>query len=116
MVVGYTLPPGTLRLPDLRGMYAEASGFDSLGAGGVHGDGMREITGALADVYGSYVRNSYGAISAGASRPAGIAGEMLQDIAWDVYFLASRVVPTASVNRPRAWGALACVYLGPQAS
>ena len=110
------LNTGSLRLPDLRGMYAEAAGFDSLGAGGVHGDGMREITGALADVYGSYVRNSYGAISAGASRPAGIAGGMLQNVAWDVYFFASRVVPTASVNRPRAWGALACCYLGQRAS
>ena len=116
MVVGYTLPPGTLRLPDLRGMYAEASGFDSLDAGGVHGDGMREITGTLMDVYGSYVGSSNGAISAGASRPAGIAGGELQNAAWNVHFLASRVVPTASVNRPRAWGALACVYLGPQAS
>ena len=36
------LNTGSLRLPDLRGMYAEAAGFDSLGAGGVHGDGGRE--------------------------------------------------------------------------
>ena len=28
----------------------------------------------------------------------------------------SRVVPTAPVNRPRGWGALACVYLGAPAS
>lgn len=40
------LAAGTLRLPDLRGMYAEAAGFDSLGVGGVHGDAIRNITGS----------------------------------------------------------------------
>lgn len=29
-----------------------------------------------------------------------------------IAFDASRVVPTANKNQPRAWGALACVYLG----
>lgn len=28
------------------------------------------------------------------------------------YFDSSRVVPTGAANKPRAWGALACVYLG----
>ena len=27
-------------------------------------------------------------------------------------FNASRVVPTGNANKPRAWGALACAYLG----
>ena len=31
-------------------------------------------------------------------------------------FYASRVVPTAVVNRPKSYGVLACVYLGRPAS
>lgn len=29
---------------------------------------------------------------------------------------ANRVVPTGAANKPRAWGALACAYLGTPAS
>lgn len=32
-------------MPDVRGMYPEAAGFDSLGVGGVHGDAIRNIQG-----------------------------------------------------------------------
>ncbi|MDR2572783.1 MAG: hypothetical protein LBC94_00310 [Desulfovibrio sp.] len=39
------LGAGTLRLPDIRGMYAEAAGFDSLGVGAVDGDRMRQMEG-----------------------------------------------------------------------
>ena len=38
----------TLRLPDLRGMYIESAGFDSLGVGDSQGDGSRDIIGDLA--------------------------------------------------------------------
>lgn len=31
-------------------------------------------------------------------------------------FSAARVVPTGAANKPRAWGALACAYLGQPAS
>lgn len=31
---------------------------------------------------------------------------------YSVDFDSSRVVPAGAVNKPRAWGALACVYLG----
>lgn len=33
-----------------------------------------------------------------------------------VYFDVSRVVPTGAANKTRAWGALACAYLGQPAS
>ncbi|MDR2051151.1 MAG: hypothetical protein LBQ63_05195, partial [Deltaproteobacteria bacterium] len=46
---------GALRLPDLRGMYAEAAGYDSLGVGGTHGDGIRDIRGrSIARINSNY--------------------------------------------------------------
>ena len=104
------LATGTLRLPDLRGMYAEAAGFDSLGVGGVHGDMIRNIVGS-----GVSYRSTTAAMG---------AIEMLAGTGWntgraenDIYMYNSRlniarVVPTGSANKPRAWGALACCYLG----
>ncbi|MEG6501954.1 hypothetical protein V6C16_12075, partial [Desulfovibrio sp. 1188_IL3213] len=41
------LGAGTLRMPDVRGMYAEAAGFDSLGVGDVQGDGERRKSGKV---------------------------------------------------------------------
>lgn len=35
-----------------------------------------------------------------------------QNYGAECYFDPSRVVPTGTTNSPRAWGALACVYLG----
>ena len=112
---------GALRLPDLRGMYAEAAGFDGLGVGGVHGDAMRNITagwivgwedGFLPTVHPS------GAVTT----TWGMAGQKGTNVGpaetqpFQVVFDASRIVPTAAKNAPRAWGALACVYLGRPAS
>lgn len=39
---------------------------------------------------------------------AGTAGYKNAHISFD----ASRMVPTGNANKPRAWGSLACVYLG----
>ena len=99
---------GALRLPDLRGMYAEAAGFDALGVGGTHGDGIRNITGwfsgddAVAEPW-------IGGAFYGIQTP--FTGNGIEGGA-KVGFNASRVVPTANKTQPRAWGALACVYLG----
>lgn len=110
---------GALRLPDLRGMYAEAAGFDSLGVGGTHGDAVRNITG------GHYLG---GAIASTPDSSAGafvVASLVLNQAyyaagaSWGgafVSFNSSLVVPTAAKNAPRAWGALPCVYLGQPAS
>lgn len=66
-----------------------------------------------------YILNANGGTTVGASGPFTISGGPVQGAAYfnanssyTVGFDASRVVPTAPVNRPRAWGALACVYLG----
>lgn len=97
---------GALRLPDLRGMYAEAAGFDSLGVGGVHGDMTRRIWGeSTAEGYtavtGAFYLTQPRAISIG-------QGGTRVGVGIDT----SLIVPTGAANKPRAWGALACVYLG----
>lgn len=110
---------GALRLPDLRGMYAEAAGFDSLGVGGVHGDAGRDIVGTFGLISPRSMDQSFGS---GAFLPPtqvsgytmGTAGSTVPTAS--VSFSASRVVPTAVKNQPRAWGSLACVYLGRPAS
>ena len=106
------LTAGTLRMPDLRGMYAEAAGYDSLGVGGVHGDAIRNITATLPDNYGGVQDASFGAFQGGNPRTANINGAALPNASWGLFFNSYRVVPTASANQPRAWGALACCYLG----
>lgn len=110
------LDAGTLRIPDLRGMYAEAAGYDNFGTGGVHGDYARRIQG---NIY------TGGAESAGYAEGAlypylfnrqtsgtGASGSTYGKIGLD----SSRVVPVGNANKPRAWGALACCYLGTPAS
>ena len=108
---------GALRLPDLRGMYAEAAGFDSLGVGGVHGDAIRNITGRFAPHNNStYFGQGVGYIENEAMRtiPTNSITTQLTGSNW--VFDASRVVPTAAKTQSRAWGSLACVYLGALAS
>lgn len=113
----------TIRLPDTRGMYTEDAGFDGLEVGGVHGDAIRNITGQHffgqdADLRAGAgtVRNPTGAFAYG-----GIARDSVNNLSWGnssdnswYSFLldVSRVVPTANVNRPRAFGSLPCVYVG----
>lgn len=99
---------GALRLPDLRGMYAEAAGYDALSVGGTHGDGNRNVVGSFG-ISGAHVTTISGAIGATGSTVAdAVSAHPLGTITFD----ASRVVPVAAKNQPRAWGTLACVYLG----
>lgn len=109
---------GTLRLPDLRGMYAEAAGFDALGVGGVHGDGIRSAKGGLA-IHAYMLRaDNVGGVFGGLAQ-GGAGNSSRQDGSYgyiDVEFDISRVMPVGNKIAPRAWGALACVYLGHPAS
>ena len=106
---------GALRLPDLRGMYAEAAGFDSLGVGGTHGDAVRDITGTIGVCwsYGEYASPPFFETNSN-NQWLMNGGNTATDrrIAMDI----SKSVPTAAKNAPRAWGSLACVYLGQPAS
>lgn len=101
---------GTLRLPDLRGMYAEAAGLNTLKVGDMHGDAVRDITGSFY-IIGGGTGSFSGAFEAGPKSWYCIEAPH-SSTEPGVKFSASRVVPTANQNQPRAWGALACVYLG----
>lgn len=106
---------GTLRLPDLRGMYAEAAGFDSLGVGDSHGDMMRKIEGTIGyAANGHWVQGKTSKAFAITYTPNMGSSLMLDDITRDytASFDSSRVVPVGTVNKTRAWGALVCCYLG----
>ena len=101
---------GTIRVPDLRGMYMEAAGLDSLAVGGVHADMIRNITGSLNATYryddfapnGVFVGSTpSSAFDTGSYRPHDV-------VTMDV----SRQIPTGNQAKPRAFGVLACVYLG----
>ena len=112
----------TIRLPDVRGMYVETAGFDNLAVGGVHGDAIRNITGS--HYYGrdadsnNTVNLPTGAFSYGAQSYDSVnqwtwLSQVGMAYSWlPLLFNASQVVPTAAVNRPRAFGALGCFYIG----
>lgn len=104
---------GALRLPDLRGMYAEAAGFDALGVGGTHGDGVRNMAGDLHHVFGgSSNAPQTGVFSSIFAGNEGVYNVGIASVNLVTSFNAARVVPVANKVQPRAWGALACVYLG----
>lgn len=111
------LGAGSLRMPDVRGMYPEAAGFDALGVGGVHGDKIRNIIA----VHPGDSRDGFGALSGAVyssynpylvSNTSGGSQFWMYPTSFDV----SRIVPVGNANKPRAWGALACAYLGTPAS
>lgn len=108
---------GALRLPDLRGMYVEAAGFDALGVGGTHGDAGREILGTFPAVYGGGANPApaEGISGCFASTLVGVEGSgpvSASSVNLIYAFAASRMTPVANKVQPRAWGALACCYLG----
>lgn len=76
--------------------------------GGVQGDAIRDIEASLYVQWWSVSGALYN-ISSNLSNRAGVGNGSKEG---RIGFTASRVVPTAAKNQPRAWGALACVYLG----
>lgn len=108
----------TLRLPDLAGMSPEMIGCDSLGVGGVHGDGERRVTGTISTLktaatfvpaFGGALYATYYADEYGGSLASG-------DGNVQIHIDTGRVNPTANRFQPRAWGSIACVCLDPAAS
>jgi hypothetical protein len=116
------LNAGTLRMPDIRGMTPEAAGFDSLDVAGVHGDGTRKIQGSwitgwanqfIPTISHSGVAYTPGSVSANMVNP------ISSSVSTQTYVAgidSSRTTPTANKIQTRAWGALACAYLGQPAS
>ncbi len=105
------LSADTVRLPDIRGMYMEAAGFNGLTAGGVHGDAIRNIIGWAGNSH-SFLDAS-GAISISARMIMGYHDSGSRDNARAAIDLnVGKVVPTSVANMPRAFGVLGCVYVG----
>jgi len=79
--------------------------------GAAHGDYVRNVTGQIQS-WGSAATGPFVASGAAIStvEAAGGNGILAKN------FALSRVVPVGNANKPRAWGALACVYLGRPAS
>lgn len=109
------LSAGTLRMPDLRGMYAEAAGFASLGVGDVQGDGERRKSGKVSLLFpgGFETSTTAGVFKTSGARTAAYGTAS----SWgSLEFDNAGSVPIATKTQPRSWGALACAYLGQPAS
>ena len=108
---------GTIRVPDLRGMYMEAAGLDGLDVGEVHADRIRNIEGTMLTNW--YYSPYWNGTATGAFNNPSTASVVRKMGTSDgntgnnsLYISAARVVPTGNVNTPRAFGTYTCVYLG----
>lgn len=103
----------TLKMPDLQEMFRSSTGA-SLGVGGVHIDMMRNVTGFVRDLAQSVSSSGSfgGALYMSTGGGGAAAGGSGVYAARSCYFDSSRVVLTGAANKPRAWGALACAFLG----
>ncbi|MGV7096296.1 hypothetical protein [Desulfovibrio sp. QI0434] len=100
----------TLKMPDLQEMFRSSTGA-SLGVGGTHIDMIRPATGKVTAVYGAAGESVMGVFyrqDNSAVHTASGYGVSYSDL----YFDISRKTPVGNANKPRAWGALACCYLG----
>ena len=97
------LAAGTLRMPDLRGMYAEAAGFDSLGVGDAQGDEIRDHGHVFAQGIAAGSSGGYG-------YTRGVSGNYTDVVK------AVVGAPIGAATAPRRWGALASAFLGIPAS
>ena len=112
----------TLKMPDLQEMFRSSTGA-SLGVGAVHGDGIPPIRGrwsAQANMNSVNLDGSSVAIIEGpfAYNASDIGNRMTIEDTSSNYrgafltFDSARAVQSAKKVQTRAWGALACAYLG----
>ena len=111
------LNAGTLRLPDIRGIYAEPAGYDSLVVGGVHIDMIRNIVGQIffsAGGVDGYLSST--AASGPFTSGSAIVGKNLtyteNTYPSGVSLNTAHVVITGNANKPRGYGDLPCAFLG----
>ena len=97
----------TLLMPDLTEMTRFMAGT-SPGVGGAHGDQMRNIPGVTTGFYTPEITGAFFAIGSPVHNIGGGSNHLYAAI----QFSPSRVVPVGPKIAPRAWGALACCYLG----
>ena len=86
--------------------------FRSLGVGDVHGDAIRNIYGRSGSIarsqFKAYITGAFGVDAT--TRNTSASGSSEAPVATTID--ASKIVPVANQNQPRAWGSLGCVYLG----
>jgi len=102
----------TLLMPDLTGMLREMAGYDSLGVGDVDGDKTRPIAGTMNVQQKGNSLAPTGIIFSTVQGPASTGSPEVGTVRHLNGIDSARVVPTGNANKPRAWGALACCYLG----
>ena len=89
--------------------------LSSLGVGDVHGDAVRNVMGKLGSVF-STIPNSPGSVKPPFALGDYAGAKNLYNGVPESHYIctfdASGVVPVAAKTQTRAWGSLACVYLG----
>ena len=101
----------TLKMPDLQEMFRSSTGA-SLGVGGAHIDMTRPIIGSVPSVQTQALTDSLigsGAMTLSRTGGGNASGGSTNGT---LTINSSRVVPTGAANKPRAWGSLACAFLG----
>lgn len=101
----------TLKMPDLQDMFQGAAG-PSLGVGDVDGDKTRPIAGTMNVQQKGNSLAPTGIIFSTVQGPASTGSPEVGTVRHLNGIDSARVVPTGNANKPRAWGALACCYLG----
>ena len=107
----------TVRLPDTRGMYSAASGWNSTVTGDVVGDAIRNIEGtSCGESDSGPTLGQYGSITTGAFVRGDATGWYATTSSTHrgtmIKFDASNVVPTDIRNHPATMYMLPCVYVG----
>lgn len=116
-VCKYVIDPdaNTIRVPDLRGMYAEVAGFDGLGVGEVHGDGVRSFKGGTFQILSATNIHqpdigATGIFSVSPSSGYGASGSHYQYA--DLQLNSDNVLPPASRTQIASWASSSWVWLG----
>lgn len=113
------LEAGTLRMPDLRGMFACATD-STLAVGQAQGDCIRNATGKIYGVVHKGFLGYHGIMYSRVSSPSeyiGMSGSPsyhLQPGSLSTDLSAG--IPTGPVITPKSWGTLVCAYLGQPAA
>ena len=107
----YDAAADTIRVPDLRGAHQEAAGFDGQPAGRTLVDAIRDIAGTIQEHFGGHM-NQTGAFESIGTITGITGGSTTNTRSYGSRVKASRVVPTALVNRPRSYTSYLCLYAG----
>jgi hypothetical protein len=105
----------TIKVPDLRGAYQAAAGFDGQANGTALADAIRNITGGyvMTTSYGHIrVQSTKGAFATGGTGAVSTSPGQSGTYPVSPDFSAARVVPTDTVVHPRSVTEYLCIYAG----